>query len=39
MIDIENYDDNNIFAKIGFKETENKPQTFGVATIYTATKA
>lgn len=30
---------NNIFAKIGFKETENKPQTFGVATIYTATKA
>lgn len=30
---------NNIFSKIGFIATENKPQTFGVATIYTATKA
>ena len=30
---------NNIFTKIGFIATENKPQTFGVATIYTATKA
>ena len=29
---------NNILHKIGFKEVENKPQTFGVATIYTATK-
>jgi demethylmenaquinone methyltransferase/2-methoxy-6-polyprenyl-1,4-benzoquinol methylase len=29
---------NNILKKIGFKEVENKPQTFGVATIYTATK-
>ncbi len=29
---------NNILIKIGFKEVENKPQTFGVATIYTATK-
>jgi len=29
---------NNILRKIGFKEVENKPQTFGVATIYTATK-
>jgi len=29
---------NNILTKIGFKEVENKPQTFGVATIYTATK-
>ena len=29
---------NNILLKIGFKEVENKPQTFGVATIYCATK-
>lgn len=29
---------NNILRKIGFKEVVNKPQTFGVATIYTATK-
>jgi|TARA_B110000305_G_C19459853_1_gene653498 demethylmenaquinone methyltransferase/2-methoxy-6-polyprenyl-1,4-benzoquinol methylase len=29
---------NNILRKTGFKEVENKPQTFGVATIYTATK-
>lgn len=29
---------NNILDKIGFKEVENKPQTFGVATIYTASK-
>lgn len=29
---------NNIFRKIGFKEVKNKPQTFGVATIYNATK-
>ena len=29
---------NNILRKIGFKEVINKPQTFGVATIYTATK-
>jgi demethylmenaquinone methyltransferase/2-methoxy-6-polyprenyl-1,4-benzoquinol methylase len=29
---------NNILRKIGFKEVENKPQTFGVATIYKATK-
>jgi demethylmenaquinone methyltransferase/2-methoxy-6-polyprenyl-1,4-benzoquinol methylase len=29
---------NNILQKVGFKEVENKPQTFGVATIYTATK-
>ncbi len=29
---------NNILSKIGFKEVENKPQTFGVATIYSATK-
>jgi demethylmenaquinone methyltransferase/2-methoxy-6-polyprenyl-1,4-benzoquinol methylase len=29
---------NNILMKIGFKEVKNKPQTFGVATIYTATK-
>ena len=29
---------NNILRKIGFKEVENEPQTFGVATIYTATK-
>lgn len=29
---------NNILRKIGFIEVENNPQTFGVATIYTATK-
>ncbi|MFT7072625.1 bifunctional demethylmenaquinone methyltransferase/2-methoxy-6-polyprenyl-1,4-benzoquinol methylase UbiE [Patiriisocius sp. Uisw_017] len=29
---------NNILKKIGFIEVQNKPQTFGVATIYTATK-
>ncbi|MAP54736.1 bifunctional demethylmenaquinone methyltransferase/2-methoxy-6-polyprenyl-1,4-benzoquinol methylase UbiE [Altibacter sp.] len=29
---------NNILKKIGFIEVENKPQTFGVATIYKATK-
>lgn len=29
---------NNILRKKGFIEVENKPQTFGVATIYTATK-
>lgn len=29
---------NNILSKIGFKEVDNKPQTLGVATIYTATK-
>ncbi len=29
---------NNILKKIGFINVENKPQTFGVATIYTATK-
>lgn len=29
---------NNILRKIGFIEVENKPQTFGVATIYTAKK-
>jgi demethylmenaquinone methyltransferase/2-methoxy-6-polyprenyl-1,4-benzoquinol methylase len=29
---------NNILRKIGFKQVENKPQTFGVATIYTASK-
>jgi len=29
---------NNILKKIGFKEVKNKPQTMGVATIYTATK-
>lgn len=29
---------NNILGKIGFKEVKNMPQTFGVATIYTATK-
>src|SRR5690554_5851890 len=29
---------NNILEQIGFKEVKNKPQTFGVATIYTATK-
>lgn len=30
---------NNILRKIGFIEVENKPQTFGVASIYSATKA
>ncbi|AOW21646.1 bifunctional demethylmenaquinone methyltransferase/2-methoxy-6-polyprenyl-1,4-benzoquinol methylase UbiE [Urechidicola croceus] len=29
---------NNILRKIGFIKVANKPQTFGVATIYTATK-
>ena len=29
---------NNILQNIGFIKVENKPQTFGVATIYTATK-
>lgn len=29
---------NNILKKIGFSKVENKPQTFGVATIYTASK-
>ena len=29
---------NNILQNIGFINVENKPQTFGVATIYTATK-
>lgn len=29
---------NNILRKNGFIEVKNKPQTFGVATIYTATK-
>lgn len=29
---------NNILKKIGFKEVKNMPQTFGVATIYSATK-
>lgn len=29
---------NNILREIGFIDVENKPQTFGVATIYTATK-
>ncbi|PCJ97348.1 MAG: bifunctional demethylmenaquinone methyltransferase/2-methoxy-6-polyprenyl-1,4-benzoquinol methylase UbiE [Flavobacteriaceae bacterium] len=29
---------NNILDKIGFIEVENKPQTFGVASIYAATK-
>ena len=29
---------NNILLQIGFKEVKNMPQTFGVATIYTATK-
>lgn len=29
---------NNILRNIGFKEVKNKPQTFGVATIYNATK-
>lgn len=31
-------DFNNILAKIGFIGIENKPQTFGVASIYVATK-
>tara|TARA_R110000850_G_scaffold203228_1_gene329457 strand:+ start:65873 stop:66637 length:765 start_codon:yes stop_codon:yes gene_type:complete len=31
-------DFNNILRKIGFKEVKNKPQTFGVASIYTASK-
>lgn len=29
---------NNILKKIGFKDVKNMPQTFGVATIYIATK-
>lgn len=29
---------NNILRKIGFTKVENKPQTMGVATIYTASK-
>lgn len=29
---------NNILKKIGFSNIEDKPQTFGVATIYTASK-
>lgn len=29
---------NNILRKIGFKEVKNKPQTFGVASIYLASK-
>ncbi len=29
---------NNILMEIGFIDVESKPQTFGVATIYTATK-
>lgn len=29
---------NNILRKIGFNDVENKPQTLGVATIYTASK-
>ena len=29
---------NNILSKIGFTKVENKPQTMGVATIYTASK-
>ncbi len=29
---------NNILRKIGFIDVQDKPQTFGVATIYTATK-
>ncbi|MCM4158587.1 bifunctional demethylmenaquinone methyltransferase/2-methoxy-6-polyprenyl-1,4-benzoquinol methylase UbiE [Antarcticibacterium flavum] len=29
---------NNILKKIGFTNVEDKPQTFGVATIYTASK-
>jgi len=31
-------DFNNILRKIGFIQVENKPQTFGVASIYVATK-
>jgi len=31
-------DFNNILRKIGFINVENQPQTFGVATIYTASK-
>ncbi len=31
-------DFNNILRKIGFKEVKNKPQTFGVASIYIASK-
>ncbi len=31
-------DFNNILRKIGFIEVENRPQTFGVASIYVATK-
>jgi demethylmenaquinone methyltransferase/2-methoxy-6-polyprenyl-1,4-benzoquinol methylase len=30
---------NNILRKIGFINVEDKPQTMGVATIYTASKA
>ena len=30
---------NNILRKIGFIDVENRPQTFGVASIYVATKA
>ncbi|MFT5892094.1 MAG: demethylmenaquinone methyltransferase/2-methoxy-6-polyprenyl-1,4-benzoquinol methylase, partial [Dokdonia sp.] len=29
---------NNILRKIGFTNVKDKPQTFGVATIYTASK-
>lgn len=29
---------NNILLQIGFNKVKNRPQTFGVATIYTATK-
>lgn len=29
---------NNILRKVGFKDVQDQPQTFGVATIYTATK-
>ena len=29
---------NNILQKIGFIDVNHKPQTFGVATIYTASK-
>ncbi|MFT4674234.1 MAG: demethylmenaquinone methyltransferase/2-methoxy-6-polyprenyl-1,4-benzoquinol methylase, partial [Saprospiraceae bacterium] len=29
---------NNIIRKTGFIEVQHKPQTFGVATIYSATK-
>lgn len=32
-------DFNNILRKIGFIQVENKPQTFGVASIYVATKS